>query len=64
MDLWCEFCKNECCIYLPVVPQTERKGRMDRRTFARRAGLRMLGLAQNAGMEHVHLVVHKHQLNG
>ena len=50
---------------LPEVPQTERKGRKDRRASARRAGLRILGLAQKAGMVHVHLVVHKtYKLNG
>ncbi len=60
MDLRCEFCKNECCIYLPEVPQTERKGLKDRSESARRAGLRILGPVQKAGMGNVHLVVHKH----
>ena len=58
MDLWYEFCKNECCIYLPEVPQTERKGRKDRSESARRTGLRILGLIQKIGMVNVHLVVH------
>ena len=60
MDLWCELRNNKCCIYLPEVPQTERKGRKDRRESARRTGLRMLGLVQKTGMVNVHLVVHKH----
>ena len=60
MDLRCELCKNKCCIYLPEVPQTERKERKDRRKSARRPGLRILGPVQNAGMVNVHLVVHKH----
>ena len=60
MDLWCEFCKNKCCLYLPGVPQTERKGHKERRTSARRPGLRILGPAQKAGMVNVHLAVHKH----
>ena len=60
MDLWCELCKNKCCIYLPEVPQTERKGLKDRRKSARRPGLRILGLVQKTGMVNVHLVVHKH----
>ena len=59
MDLRCELCKNKCCIYLPGVPQTERKGRKDRRESARRTGLRILGLVQKTGMVNVHLVVHK-----
>ena len=59
MDLRCEFCKNKCCIYLPEVPQTERKGWKDRSKSARRAGLRILGPVQKAGMGNVHLVVHK-----
>ena len=59
MDLRCELCKNKCCIYLPEVPQTERKGRKDRSKSARRAGLRILGPVQKAGMGNVHLVVHK-----
>ena len=57
MDLRCEFCKNKCCIYLPEVPQTERKGLKDRSKSARRAGLRILGPVQKAGMGDVHLVV-------
>ena len=60
MDLRCELCKNKCCIYLPEVPQTERKGWKDRSKSARRAGLRILGPVQKAGMGNVHLVVHKH----
>ena len=60
MDLQCELCKNKCCIYLPEVPQTERKGSKDRRKSARRPGLRILGLVQKTGMVNVHLVVHKH----
>lgn len=64
MDLWCEFRKNKCCIYLPEAPQTERKGPRDRRASARRAGLRIPGPVQKTGMVNVHLVVHKHQLNG
>ena len=60
MDLRCELSENERCIYLPGVPQTERKGRKDRRESARRTGLRILGLVQKTGMVHVHLVVHKH----
>ena len=58
MDLRCELCKNKCCIYLPEVSQTERKGRMDRRESARRPGLRNLGLVQKTGRINVHLVVH------
>ena len=58
MDLRCELCKNKCCIYLPEVPQTERKGRKDRRESARRTGLRNLGLVQKTGRINVHLVVH------
>ena len=42
MDLRCELCKNKCCIYLPEVPQTERKGSKDRRKSARRPGLRIM----------------------
>ena len=57
MDLRCELCKNKCCIYLPEVSQTERKGRMDRRESARRTGLRNLGLVQKTGRINVHLVV-------
>ena len=57
MDIRCELCKNKCCIYLPEVPQTERKGRKDRSKSARRAGLRILGPVQKAGMGNVHLVV-------
>ena len=34
MDLRCEPRKDKCCIYLPEVPQTERKGRKDRRKSA------------------------------
>ena len=64
MDLRCEFRKNECCIYLPEAPQTERKGPRDRRASARRAGLRIPGPVQKTGMVNVHLVVHKHRLNG
>ena len=60
MDLRCELCKNKCCIYLPEVPQTERKESKDRSKSARRAGLRILGPVQKAGMGNVHLVVHKH----
>ena len=60
MDLRCEPRKDKCCIYLPEVPQTERKGRKDRRKSARRPGLRILGLVQKTGMVNVHLVVHKH----
>ena len=45
-------------IYLPEVPQTERKGRKDRSKSARRAGLRILGPVQKTGMGNVHLVVH------
>ena len=60
MDLRCELCRNKCCIYLPEVPQTERKGLKDRRKSARRPGLRILGLVQKTGMVNVHLVVHKH----
>ena len=58
MDLRCELCKDKCCIYLPEVPQTERKGRKDRRESARRTGLRNLGLVQKTGRINVHLVVH------
>ena len=57
MDLWCEFRKNKCCIYLPQVSQTERKGLKDRSKSARRAGLRILGPVQKTGMGNVHLVV-------
>ena len=60
MDLQCELRRNECCIYLPEVPQTERKGLKDRRKSARRPGLRILGPVQKTGMVNVHLVVHKH----
>ena len=59
MDLRCELSKNECCIYLPGVPQTERKGRKDRSESARRTGLRILGPVQKTGMVNIHLVVHK-----
>ena len=59
MDLWCELRNSKCCIYLLEVPQTERKGRKDRRESARRTGLRILGLVQKTGMVNVHLVVHK-----
>ena len=59
MDLRCELCKSKCCIYLPEVPQTERKGLKDRSKSARRAGLRIPGPVQKAGMGDVHLVVHK-----
>ena len=59
MDLWCEFRKNKCCIYLPQVSQTERKGPKDRSKSARRAGLRILGPVQKTGMGNVHLAVHK-----
>ena len=58
MDLRCELCKNKCCIYLPEVPQTERKGRKDRSESARRTGLRLPDPVQKAGMDNVHLVVH------
>ena len=65
MDLQCELCRNKCCIYLPEVPQTERKERKDRRASARRAGLRILGLVQKTGMVNVHLADHTtYQLNG
>ena len=64
MDLRCEFRKNKCCIYVPEAPQTERKGSKDTRASARRVGLRIPGPVQKTGMVHVHLVVHKHQLNG
>ena len=60
MDLRCELSKNKCCIYLPEVPQTERKGRKDRRKSARRPGLRILGLVQKTGMVNVHLTVLMH----
>ena len=59
MDLQCELRNNKCCIYLPEVPQTERKGRKDRSESARRAGLRILGPVQKTGMDNVHLVVQK-----
>ena len=58
MDLRCEPGKGKCCIYLPGVPQTERKGRKDRRESARRTGLRIPGPVQKTGMDDVHLVVH------
>ena len=57
MDLRCELCKNKCCIYLPEVPQTERKGRKDRRESARRTGLRNPGPVQKTGKINVHLAV-------
>ena len=60
MDLRCELRNSKCCIYLPGVPQTERKGRKVRSESARRAGLRILGPVQKTGMVNVHLVVHKH----
>ena len=60
MVLRCKLRNNECCINLPGVPQTERKGRKDRSKSARRAGLRIPGPVQKTGMENVHLVVHKH----
>ena len=59
MDLRCELSKNERCIYLPGVPQTERKGLKDRSESARQAGLRILGPVQKTGMDNVHLVVQK-----
>ena len=59
MDLRCELRNSKCCIYLPGVPQTERKGRKVRSESARRAGLRILGPVQKTGMGNVHLVVHK-----
>ena len=58
MDLRCKFCKNKCCIYLPHVSQTERKGHKERRASARRTGLRNLGFVQKAERVNVHLVVH------
>ncbi len=58
MDLRCELRNSKCCIYLPEVPQTERKGQKDRRESARRTGLRSLGLVQKTGRSNVHLVVH------
>ena len=64
MDLRCKFRKNKCCIYLPAAPQTDRKGRRDRSSSARRAGLRIPGPVQKTGMVNVHLVVLMHQLNG
>ena len=60
MDLRCESRKDKCCIYLPEVPQTERKGPKDRRKSARRPGLRILGPVQKTGMVNVHLVVLMH----
>ena len=60
MDLRCEPRKDKCCIYLPEVPQTERKGRKDRSESARRAGLRIPGLVQKTGMVNVHLTVLMH----
>ena len=60
MDLRCELSKNERCIYLPGVPQTERKGPKDRRKSARRPGLRIPGLIQKIGMVNVHLTVLMH----
>ena len=68
MDLRCELRNNKCCIYLPEVSQTERKGRKDRSESARRTGLRIPGPVQKTGMVNVHLVVQKMQpafeLNG
>ena len=60
MDLRCKPRKDKCCIYLPEIPQTERKGPKDRRKSARRPGLRIPGLIQKIGMVNVHLAVHKH----
>ena len=60
MGVWCKFRKNKCCAHLSGVSQTERKGRSARSKSARRTGLRILGLTQKVGREHVHLVVHKH----
>ena len=62
MDLWCELRKSKCCIYLPQVSQTERKGQQDRSESARRAGLRIPGPVQKAGMVNVHLAVHTSML--
>ena len=58
------FAKTSAAFICRGVPQTERKGRKDRRASARRAGLRIPGPVQKAGMVNVHLVVHKHRLNG
>ena len=53
----CELRNSECFGNLEEAPQTERKGTPKRRESARRTGLRILGLAQKAGMVNVHLVV-------
>ena len=53
----CELRNSECFGNLQEAPQTERKGTPKRRESARRTGLRILGLAQKAGMVNVHLVV-------
>ena len=60
MDLRCKPRKDKCCIYLPEIPQTERKGPKDRRKSARRPGLRIPGLIQKIGMVNVHLAVLMH----
>ena len=57
MVLWCELRNSKCFGNLEEAPQTERKGTPKRRESARRTGLRILGLAQKAGMVNVHLVV-------
>ena len=57
MVLWCELRNSKCFGNLEEAPQTERKGTLKRRESARRTGLRILGLAQKAGMVNVHLVV-------
>lgn len=53
----CELRNSKCFGNLEEAPETERKGTPKRRSSARRAGLRILGLAQKAGMVYVHLVV-------
>lgn len=53
----CELRNSKCFGNLEEAPQTERKGTPKRRESARRPGLRILGLAQKAGMVNVHLVV-------
>ena len=57
MVLWCELRNSKCFGNLEEAPQTERKGTPKRSESARRTGLRILGLAQKAGMVNVHLVV-------